>query len=146
MQSISLTEHEEWKHIRLPNWGRSQWAALMASGPDSSCANPIYDMGPAGDPDGYADDADTAAADRAPVVIDIHSRQELPPVDEADAEIVGAWIAQLPRGHRMVLCRKYILRDRIGVSYIDAAIRAVLDIKLANRRATDRIRAILGHP
>ena len=142
---IADTEFEEWKHIRLPNWGRSQWAALMASGPDSSCANPIYDLGPAGDPEGYAQEDDTATAARVPIVV-VDIRQELPPVDEDDAEIVGAWIAQLPRGHRMVLCRKYVLRDRIGGAYVDAAIRAVLDIKLANRRATDRIRAILGHP
>lgn len=139
------TEHDEWKHYRLPNWGRSQWAALMADAPDSSCANPIYDMGPAGDPDGYADDADTAAAPRAAVVIELTTRQELPPVDEADAEVVGFWIAQLPRGHRMVLCRRYVLRDRVGGAYVDSAIRALLDTKHANRRATARIRAILGH-
>ena len=24
---IADTEHDEWKHHRLPNWGRSQWAA-----------------------------------------------------------------------------------------------------------------------
>lgn len=139
------TEHDEWKHYRLPNWGRSQWAALMADAPDSSCANPIYDMGPAGDPEGYADDSDTAAAARSPVVVEIRTGQELPPVDEDDAEVVGAWIAQLPRGHRMVLSRKYVLRDRVGGHYVDAAIRAVLDIRHANRRATARIKAILGH-
>lgn len=144
--TAGYTEFEEWQHYRLPNWGRSQWAALMADAPDSSCANPIYDMGPAGDPDGYADDADTATAPRSPVVVEILTRQELPPVDEADAEVVGGWVAQLPRGHRMVLCRRYVLRDRVGPAYVNAAIRAVLDLKHANRRATARIRAILGHP
>lgn len=77
-------------------------------------------------------------------MIELTTRQELPPVDEADAETVGFWIAQIPRGHRMVLCRKYVLRDRVGAAYVDAAIRAVLDAKHANRRAVGRIRAILG--
>lgn len=136
-------DHDDWKHRRLPNWGRSQWAALMAAGPDSSCANPIYDMGPRGDPDGYAQDADVAAAPRAAVVV-IDFRQDLPPVDESDAEIIGGWVAQLPRGHRMVLCRRYVLQDRVGAAYVDAAITAALGIVYANRRAVARIKALGG--
>lgn len=137
-------EWDEWKYRRLPNWGRSEWAALMAAGPDGSCANPIYDMGPAGDPDGYAQDDDTATAQRVPIVVaDI--RQELPPIDEDDAEVVGFWVGQLPRGHRMVLCRRFVLLDRIGPLYVDAAIKSLLDTVNDNRRALDRIRAISGN-
>ncbi len=135
------SEFEEWKYRRLWNWGRSEWGALMAAGPDSSCANPIYDMGPRGDPEGYADETDEGLA--RTITYLSYDPGQAGEIDEADAEVVGGWIKQLAQGHRAILCRRYVLRDQCPHGTVDAAIRALLTLKHDNRRSVMRVQWLL---
>lgn len=136
---ISPAELEEWRRIRLPNWGRATWADLMADAPDSSCANPIYDnfiWSDAGD--GYGE----VTAETVVVLQSAPARAEMEPVDREDAEVVGFMVAQLPARQRSILSRRYVLRERVDRDHLEAAIYAVLMLRQENRRVVARMSVV----
>lgn len=115
---------------RCRNWGIWAWRALMADRPDGSCINSLYQMGPAGDPEGWGEIDGNVV--RAPQPYETAGEVE---VDDDDAESMDVLIAQLSRGHRAVLHRRYVLRTR-GWSRadVDAAIAAIQAISDETRR------------
>lgn len=128
-------EHEEWRKIRLPNWGRHTYAGLMENAPDSSCANSFWDQMVSRDDDGYGEVLD----DTAIVPQADPARPEMPPIDDADAEVVGAWVAQLLPGHRAVLSRRYVLWQQVDPAAVDQAILAILFLIQRNREVVRRM-------
>jgi hypothetical protein len=131
---------EEMKHYRLPNWGRSQWAALMEGCPSISM-NPVYSMGRSGgDDDGYAADGEAGVAK---VEQDHSTSGELPPIDEDDAEIVGAMVGQLWRAHQAILAERYSLKLQVDGDRLHAAVMALMQVKWENKAVTRRMQELI---
>lgn len=117
---------------RLWNWGR--WARLDPDAPDSSCANPLYQM-MIERAVGWGDDPPANAQRTQQAGI------EPPEIDEYDAEALDCLIRQAPQPHRTLLVRVYVLRIGQGSRMdIDAAIRAIWDVQDANRVAITELR------
>lgn len=87
---------------RLYNWGC--YCRLGFGGPDSSCANPMYEqMIPPG-PEEYGEvTADTVIVEQA------HDARPEQEIDEPDAESLDFMIRQLSQGHRATLATRYVL-------------------------------------
>lgn len=130
--SPSLTD-DLWS--RAWNWGRSQWRELMRDAPDCSCVNSIYDMGEADrDGDGEVTD-DTQIVDQ-----EIEAKAELPPIDEDDAEVIHAWIKQIPEGAQATLWARFVYRRPISRPVVDNALHAIWLAMQANRAVVERMR------
>lgn len=116
------------KQRRLPNWGR--WAWINPDRPDSSCANPLYDMMKYEDDDGYGEvtSATIVRIQTAPAKAEVD-------IDEFDAECLDVLILQTPKVHRQVLVGRYVLRHDVPRLEVDAAVRAIMDVMAANLEA-----------
>lgn len=114
-------------HQRLWNWGCYRWRDLMSSGPDGSCVNPLYQMGPSSE--GWAGDDEVGADPQARIIAlrTEPARQEAVEVDEDDAEVMQGWIAQLPQGHRATLSRRYVTRERVDPREAIRALEGLMD-------------------
>ncbi len=108
----------------------------MSCAPDSSCENSFWDRISNFGEDGYGEITETTVVrpqtERA--------KAELEPVDEADAEVVQGWVAQVSRSHREALIQRYIYKRFVPRDTVDAAIHAVLLLKHENRRTVARMR------
>lgn len=95
---------------RLENWGR--WGRIDENRPRIS-SPVVYDMGPDGDPDGYADDSAPSMA--------------VSPLNVRDAEYLNPFIQALPDVHRKVIIFAYYLRKKMPWDADYAARRALQD-------------------
>ena len=105
----------------LYNWAR--WCRLDMGGPDSSCANSLYDMMVRNDDDGYGEVTElTVVVPQA-----YEARPEVPEINEDEAEWLDGHISNLPQSHRAVLCVRYVLmlpcktpeaRDRLTAAIV----------------------------
>lgn len=89
---------------RLRNWAR--WCRLDMGGPDSSCANPLYQMMVYRDDDGYGEVTELTVV----VPTDYAPRPEFEDINEPDAEYLDGLITALAQSHRAVLSVRYVLR------------------------------------
>lgn len=87
----------------LRNWGR--YCRQDNGGPDSSCANSLYDMMVRNDDDGYGE----VTADTVIVPQDYVARPELPEIDEDEALWLDGYILRLDATNRGILCVRYVL-------------------------------------
>jgi hypothetical protein len=129
----------EWRHERLPCWGRWRWADLMADAPDGSCQNSIWDNFKwHDDQEGHGDIADAVMV----VPQTTPAKAELEPINEDLAESTHAWILQLQPKRRALLSKRFVFRQYVPPDEVDAAIYAILDLMVDNRRVVERMR---GH-
>lgn len=120
-----MTDFEEMREHRLPNWGA--WGRQDQDKPNSQrpggsiCVdfNPSKDWEP-----GWGD---MDAVPEAPPI----------PIDHRDAENLDGYIRQLGQEHRETIRRHYYKDQRQQWERLDAAVRALLDITKANRRVVD---------
>jgi hypothetical protein len=129
----------EWRGVRLPMWGRWRWADLMADAPDGSCANSIWDN--------YIwHDSEEGFADVAEGVVVVQqatpAKAELEPIDEDLAETTHAWVMQLKPRRIALLSKRFVFRQYVPPDEVDAAIYAILDLMVDNRRVVDRMRGV----
>ena len=59
--------------------------------------------------------------------------------DEEDAEVMDAWVMQLTRPNRAILCQRFVLRRHVPHLEVDAAVRALADMMEANWAVVDRM-------
>ena len=119
-----LSDHEDAKQRRLPNWGA--WGRQDTCKPDPERgSSSIYQMG--------KQDETDRDEDAGPTEVPLR-------IDAADAEIIDGWLRQLCATDLHVIRRKYYLRLPVPLLDLDASVRALLDLMADNRRVVDRMR------
>jgi hypothetical protein len=126
----------EWRGVRLPMWGRWRWADLMADAPDGSCQNSIWDNFIwHDDVEGYGDIAEAVMVTHV-----LPAKAEQEPIDEDLAITTHNWVMQLSPKRRALLSKRFVMRQYVPPDEVDAAIYAILDLMVDNRRVVERMR------
>lgn len=124
-----MTEFEEMREHRLPNWGC--WGRQDTDRPDpEACGrSPAADFDPRknGEP-GWGDE--DAAPESPPM-----------PIDHRDADLLDGYIRKMPAAHKEVIRRKFYKRHQVDIMVVDAAVRCLLDMVQANKRVVRFMRA-----
>ena len=109
---MTLSDFDQMKHQRLPNWGR--WTRHDIGKPDpDAIVSSIYSRG--------KDDETERDPDAAP---------EPPPapIDEPDALWIDMLLLErLAEAHRTTIRNRYYRMRAVNLEAIDAAVRAILD-------------------